>query len=135
MLTLFETINAIKTLDTELDIIRNACQKILKPGETPDRMTAEQIAIEIATGYTDKTDGPNTLLVALAMALTSTAIVVAIEGKELEMLRTIHDVINDLFIEMFTKRLEKKFEGKPELMFGALIKLMEDIVKMKAPKV
>ena len=35
MLTLLETINAIKTLDTEPDILRNACEKILYPDLKP----------------------------------------------------------------------------------------------------
>ena len=126
MLTLLETITAIKSLETEPDVIISACTKILKPSAEDALATLdpEVLAIHIAEAYKEASL-PNfmiacNLLVGRIGGLTCEA------GKEGELIAGLTGQMSVAFAEACAHRFEKLLSEDPEkasLMISALMEM------------
>lgn len=108
MLTLPETISAIATLDTEKDIIRQACQRHLGQDKVKDMDPAELSKHLILTYTTAGGVTSKTFILALAAALGQIVALSCIKGQEEVMLSALETKIRLEFYDMlrFKQRLE-----------------------------
>ena len=131
MLTLLETTNAITSLDTEKDIIANACRQILY-GEIADALKGAEPAIiagQILTtfGYTceDKTD----FLLALITATAVTAHILVKPGHESDLVQTITRNFVEKFAELRAQRLHALRLKDPEAAAQELLAMLNKLPK------
>jgi hypothetical protein len=110
MLNLLETVNAIKTLDTEPDTICQACQHIIAEGEGPIS-TPTDVAREIIRGFVDRVDTVDLMLASAMIAGRVGAIVAGGENEE-DLARRLIDVFAREFTDASRKRRERAKEAK-----------------------
>lgn len=117
MLTLLETTNAIKKLDTEPDVIRAACMEVLyfglKSRLGPDA-THEAIAQDIALEYGAHVPDKGKLLIAFCMAAGFTAAFLCKPGHEIPLVSSMMDQIRETFTTMRAKKLAMLRVTDPE---------------------
>ena len=113
MLTMDETVAAIRALDTDSDILRRACITLSLPPTA--KITEEAVvAHEILMRYRSFIENePHVLTAALAIALGTFGALVCRPGRETSMLQHIVDGVTDQFLASRTKHLEKLHEENP----------------------
>lgn len=124
MLTLFETAEAIKALDTEPDIIQQACEKVLGLDKVRT-LNASALAKHLVLHNIFNGCHSSTLMEALAYALGQMAAMKVIDGKEEELISGLSDVIrHEIYsFQSFEKKLRSVLpEGLIEKMGEALAK-------------
>lgn len=121
MLTLLETFEAIKALDTERSIIESACKKVLKMDGLKD-LSEATLAKHLIITYGFQMD-LSKLLVALTLAIGQLAAMNVKPGKEDQLLVGIMEQIRH---EMYSfQAFEKKIRATfPEEVLEALVKVM-----------
>ena len=85
MLTLTETIDRIRALDTEADIITQACEKILRPEGDYD-MSTEQGAVLALLEVYNKVQNPCMMIEALIQTLCGVLVGCCKSGHEITLL-------------------------------------------------
>jgi hypothetical protein len=125
MLTLLETTAAIKALDTEPDIIKNACQVVLsldKLGELSEQSLAKHLVF-----YYVPRIGSTKLMIALTLALGQIAALKVKPGREDELISGLMEQIrHELYsFQAFEKQVKSIFPaGLLEELGEALAKSM-----------
>lgn len=122
MLTILETYTAIKSLDTEPDIITNACKKVLGLGRSEDD-DPNTIASEIVLTYYNRLN-PDEFVAALSVATGTAAGLAAKRGKEVELLRNITKVIMEQMMEVRVKKIKDLAEKDPRAATEEMMQLL-----------
>lgn len=118
MLTLLETIAAIKALDTEPDVIRNACNKVVDPKARdllPLNANAKAITVDICTRYQDLEEKGD-LIIALCASLGTAAGLAVKPGKEVTLLSSLLDKVTSSYAHSITSRNHNPFDLLQQLM-------------------
>jgi hypothetical protein len=127
VLTILEAYNAIKALDTEPDIIANACKKILGQ-DRKEEDDPNTIAKEIILTYCDRLN-PGHFVAALAVATGIAAGVSAEDGKEPDLIVNIQDVIVEQMVKVKVSKLRKLAETDPKAAVEQLLKQLSKIME------
>lgn len=114
MLTLFETIAAIKALDTEKDVIQAACAKVLR-SESMEQLLGEakgyrKVAAEIVDRYMGREDVVD-VIAGLSVALGSLGGATAKPGRESVVLNSIQEQVTAAFGRGMMQRLDEKLKS------------------------
>ena len=127
MLTLLETFEAIKSLDTEPDIIASACKKVLgQDHEAPQE--PHDIAQEILNAYIYKVP-PKNLCIAGALVAGRLAGAMVKQGKEIEITKSLSEIIFNEMLEVSHRKLTKLAETDPEAAIKGLIAQLQQVTK------
>ncbi len=122
MLTILETYTAIKSLDTEPDIITNACKKVLGQDRSEDD-DPNTIASEIVLTYYNRLN-PDEFVAALSVATGTAAGLAAKRGKEVELLRNITKVIMEQMMEVRVKKIKDLAKKDPRAATEEMMQLL-----------
>lgn len=135
MLTLLETIAAIKTLDTEPDVIKNACEQILY-GELKQRISptskANAIAQDMTLAYSRIIEDKGELLMAFLMAAGFTASLLCKPGHEVKLIGNCSDQLRQTFVECRSKYMAQLYHQDPDKAAEMLITLLTQSDKKHA---
>lgn len=135
MLTLLETTNAIKALDTEMDVIRSACNEILyfglKSRLGPDA-TEEAIAQDMALQYGATVDDKRKLLMSFCHAVGFTAAFLCKPGHETDLVSNIIEQITETFTTMRAKKLAQLRLTDPEEAARQLLAMLTTLHEDKS---
>jgi hypothetical protein len=124
MLTLLETTNAIKALDTDKDVIINACIEMLISHYHPDGERNESsVSKAIVKTYAPLLQ-PEEFLFCAARVLSLSAIILVKEGAEAEMLSTLHKMIHREYMGALIPMLKKRFEKDPAKALQGLMTMI-----------
>jgi hypothetical protein len=119
MLTLLETVAAIKALDTDGDVIANACVKILSP-EAPAKITDHKEAAEYIFDLCThrKLEASHIVRGCLLICARLAGATVKI-NRHREVLGGLHEALTEEFADAFTTRIARN----PRLV----IRFLEDL--------
>lgn len=134
MLTLPETIAALRALDTEPDIIAQACEALLAPADAREgsiKGDAYDVAEYLALKYLHRVDTPHTLLLASAiMAGTLGATMTRLDATG-EMLKQLHNLLAETFADILQQRVMKAMVNNPAKGIADLMTILQSIPKTK----
>jgi hypothetical protein len=132
MLTLTETIDAIKSLDTPFDVIEQACKKVVEKDKkkTTDKI---EIMLEIMETYENRIPIHEFVEIAARLSAHVAAIAVA-PGKEAEMLATILGITREVYVETLSRKYMIMMKTDPERAIESLMNMLENIAN-RGPKV
>lgn len=127
MLTLLETTNAINALDTELDVIHNACEQVIY-GPLKQRLSptadATAIAQDITLAYGRLIENKGELLIACLIAAGVTAAFTCKPGHEVPLLQGCSEQLRKTFIECRSRRMAELYRQDPEKAVDQLMALL-----------
>lgn len=129
MLTLLETTTAIKTLNTDQDVIINACTKILvshflKGADQEANINA--VATAIMKTYGTELD-PVQFMMSCCRVLGISAGVLVDVGKEAELMEHLHKAIVIDYIQTLGNKFKEKLKDNPIEALASLLKIVEQI--------
>ena len=124
MLTLTETIDAIKAIDTDPDVILGACRRIASPQENnPSDDPIKDLVLKI----TNICEGvrPSTVQVALITALAANGAVTVRPGTEVGFIKAVNECFIDFFVEMRQNAFKEKLCSNPNEARNELLALLK----------
>ena len=136
MLTMDETLAAIKALDTDADILRRACVAIAFPAraENPE-LTPGQIAGDILRQYAKVVgDERHKLVEALSIALGSYAAYACKPGHEFSLMNAVVAAIYDQFFKILDKKVARMAKDDPAAAVTHMLTVIEGFAKAQEDK-
>jgi hypothetical protein len=131
MLTLTETIDAIRAIDTDTDIILGACKQIagLSRVDCTDEVA---IASDIYKRYLIDGTSPSPVIIALTACLGTIAAKTATVGNELTAWNKVLDTGHTAFMEALMVRVREETSGDEEAMIKRLLNIMKQSKQVEA---
>jgi len=134
MLTLQETLTAIKSLDTDASVIASACAKILKPEDERSYNDYPDLAKAIFLDYKDKARDGADLMLAFVHGAAIVGAMVVTPGNETKLLDKLHEILTSSFMRACVGRLDEFLKNDPDkaqLMLQSIVDSVFDKAKSK----
>lgn len=130
MFTLTETIDKIKALDTDADIITQACAKVL--GHGTSALAPANIAHEIIEKY--KKNRPSDVIEGLCAALALLLAASAEEGHEINALASVGQMLSAMYGKAMVDRIRRDCDANPTLAVRRIMGLLNTLDKQNITK-
>ena len=125
MLTLNETIAAIKALETEADVITNACKQVINP-KAGKPQSVEEVSVTVADLLMDKLK-PSEGIEALCLIMASMIVTIAKPGKEQQLIESVFTYITHSYKEMKMAQLMNQLEKDPAKAIDSLTAMLKGL--------
>jgi hypothetical protein len=113
MLTITETLDAIRAIDTDPEVLRNACRRMLVPEHLPPTTSlGQQASREICASYFYRLPTVE-FIEALSATLVAVTLTSANEGKHLTAVATVLEQLREMFGESLRRVLGDKDPNGP----------------------
>ena len=131
MLTITETIDAIKSLDTDEDIILGACNRIISKDKIAN--DPQSISIEIVEKYAKRLSSSE-FLEMLCLTTAVTAVSSCKPGHGPKLLEVLLSSISSKFITAYKDLFLERLANNPSKGLDELLEMIEQLKELKTKK-